>query len=341
MDWNCAPTCIGSLPFNDPARAVDLVLEELKEVPYWPQLPELGFHENMYAQYSTHLPGILIDGGAKRITVDLKDYDPEGFYTAVVGEDLDYFAYPHDAFRGMYEFLDRPIPKGIKAIKGQITGPISCGLQVFDQNGKSAIYDETYGEIIRKNLNMCARWQERELKERASNVIMFLDEPSLSLVGTPFAPIVTDKVVEWIDEVLEGLNCIKGIHCCGNTDWPMVLSTDIDLLSFDAYSYAFSVALYPKELKAFLDRGGVLSWGIVPNLDSRLAEESVTTLLDRFEKGLDDLVAKGLDRGTILRQSLLTPQCGLGGLDEEWTARALHTLNGLSMAVRERHRLEG
>jgi methionine synthase II (cobalamin-independent) len=339
MDWNCAPTCIGSLPFIDPARAVDLVFEELKEVPYWPQLPALGFHENMYAQYSTHLPGIQIDAEAKRINVDLEGYDPETFYSAVLGEDLDYFKYPQVGFRGLYEALSRPMPK-VKAFKGQVTGPISCGLQVFDQNGKSALYDETYGEIIRKNLNMCARWQERELKERAANVIIFLDEPSLSLVGTPFAPIGTDKVVEWIDEVLEGLSCIKGIHCCGNTDWPMVLSTDIDLLSFDAYSYAFSVALYPKELKAFLERGGLLSWGIVPNSDNRLAEENVTSLLDRFEKGLDDIVAKGLDRGTILSQSLLTPQCGLEGLDERWTVRALHTLNGLSMAVREKYRLE-
>jgi hypothetical protein len=55
----------------------------------------------------------------------------------------------------------------------------------------------------------------------------------------------------------------------------------------------------------------------------------------------EDLVAKGLDQSTILRQSLLTPQCGLGGLDEEWTEKALHTLNGLSTAVREKYRLEG
>ena len=339
MDWNCAPTCIGSLPHVDPAKAVDLVLSELREVPYWPQLPALGFEENMYAQFATGLPGIVIDPEAKRITVDLSHYDPEQFYTAIISDDLDHFAYPREGFRGFHEAMSRPSAP-VRAFKGQVTGPISCGLQVFDQSGKSALYDEVYGEIIRKNLNMCARWQERELRERADQVIMFLDEPSLSLVGTPFAPIGPDKVVEWIDEVLHGLSCVKGIHCCGNTDWPMVLSTDIDLLSFDAYSYAFSIALYPRELKAFLDRGGVLSWGIVPNLDTKLAEESVRTLLDRFEKGVGDLVAKGLDRGTILKQSLLTPQCGLGGLDEEGAAQALHLLNQLSQAVRAKHRLE-
>ena len=94
--------------------------------------------------------------------MDLERYDPEAFYTAVLGEDLDFFKYPQEGFRGLYEVLSRQLPR-VKAIKGQVTGPISCGLQVFDQNGKSAIYDDAYGEIIRKNLNMCARWQEREL----------------------------------------------------------------------------------------------------------------------------------------------------------------------------------
>ena len=102
--------------------------------------------ENMYAQFSTHLPGILIDGEAKRITVDLAHYDPEAFYTAVLGEDLDHLHLsPERLPWTCTKSLTRSMPKGIKAIKGQVTGPISCGLQVFDQNGKSALYDETTG----------------------------------------------------------------------------------------------------------------------------------------------------------------------------------------------------
>jgi hypothetical protein len=94
MDWECVPACIGSLPHENPAEAVDLILRCLKQVPYWPQLPVLGFGENMYAQYSTKLPGINIDAKAKRISVDLMDYMPEEFYEAALSEDLDYFAYP-------------------------------------------------------------------------------------------------------------------------------------------------------------------------------------------------------------------------------------------------------
>ncbi|HSV42188.1 MAG TPA: hypothetical protein VLH13_02120 [Methanomassiliicoccales archaeon] len=340
MDWNCAPTCIGSFPHSDPAKALDLILDQLKEVPLWPQLPALGFGENMYAQFCTRMPGVRIDDELKRVTVDLDDYDPERFYTAVVQEEIDHFQYPKENFHGFYELLERNLSPSVKAIKGQVTGPISTGLQIVDQNGKSALYDEAYGEIIRRGLNPCAKWQQKALKEKCDNVILYLDEPSLSLVGTPFAPISQEAVIMWINEVLDGLNCIKGLHCCGNTDWPMVLSTDIDLLSFDAYGYAFSLALFPKEVGLFLERGGVLSWGIVPNLESDLEKETAATLLARFERGVDDMVAKGMDKMTLLRQSMITPQCGLGGLDEKTCALVLHLSNELSAAIRSKYRLE-
>ncbi|QLH74587.1 MAG: methionine synthase [Methanomassiliicoccales archaeon] len=338
MDWNCASTCIGSLPHTDPKKALDLIMSHLKEVPFWPQLPNLGFGENMYAQFSTKLPGIRIDAEAKKVTVDLNDYDPEAFYIAVVEEDLDHFAYEEENFHGLFELLRR-MPSGARAVKGQVTGPISTGLQIFDQNGKSALYDDFYGEIIRRDLNFCARWQEKKLKEMNDNVVIFLDEPSLSLVGTPFAPIPHEKVVLWINEVLDGLSCIKGLHCCGNTDWPMVLSTNIDLLSFDAYSYAFSIALYPKEVSSFLERGGALSWGIVPNMDSRIDKETVHSLVARLEDGIGSLVSKGVDRDLLLERSVLTPQCGLGGLDEERCGRVLELLTGVSEEMRRRHGL--
>jgi methionine synthase II (cobalamin-independent) len=167
-----------------------------------------------------------------------------------------------------------------------------------------------------------------------------LDEPSLSLIGTPFASVSGDNVISWIDEVFEGVRATKGLHCCGNTDWPMVLSTSVDLLSFDAYNYAFSVSLYPKQLKAFLSRGGTLSWGLVPNMDHRLEKETVRSLLAKFDSTLDELVEKGLNQDVRLEQSLITPECGLGGLGEAESMHVLDLLVEVSDAIRSEHGLE-
>jgi len=50
---------IGSLPYQDPADACQRVLQYLRDLPAWPQLPIRSFLENMYAQYSEGFPGIV------------------------------------------------------------------------------------------------------------------------------------------------------------------------------------------------------------------------------------------------------------------------------------------
>ncbi|MDD1767749.1 MAG: hypothetical protein LUQ27_04190 [Methanomassiliicoccales archaeon] len=341
MNWKCLPTCIGSLPHSDPKKAVDLVLGQNGLLPFWPQLPSRGFSENMYAQYSTHLPGIHIDGVKKRIIVDLKDYDPEEFYTNIVSENVEYFSCPRECFSGFYEFIDRHIPSDVKTVKGQVTGPISTGLQIFDSEGRPAIYDETYCEIIRKNLNMMARWQENVLRSKFPNTIMFIDEPSLSLLGTPFASISWDDAGKWINEVLSGLKSWKAVHCCGNTDWPKLMSTDIDILSFDAYNYAYTIALYPDEVERFLKRGGSLAWGVIPNNEDELKGETVNSLIDRMESAFRMLTEKGIDADVLLRNSLITPECGLGGVDELLSGKIFETLLAVSQGLRDKNGLDG
>jgi methionine synthase II (cobalamin-independent) len=271
--------------------------------------------------------------------VDLGDYDPSSFYEDVLEEKVERFAYPEEGFAGFHELLGRDVGK-VRALKGQVTGPVSMGLQIIDQSGKPAVYDEAYGEIIRKDINLCARYQISKLKEKCSNVLMFLDEPSISLVGTPFAPIPKESVSAWIDEVFEQWGCIKAVHCCGNTDWPMVLATGLDILSFDAYSYSFTIPLFPAEFKAFLDRGGSLAWGLVPNMEHRLEKETPHTLADRLDESLRTLAKKGFDTESIVRSSLITPQCGLGGLSEAEAEKVLDLLVATSAEIRRRHRLE-
>lgn len=342
MEWNCLPTCIGSLPHLRPKQAVDVELRHLKQIPYWPQLPAIGFEENMYAQYATHLPGVNIDAHAKRISVDLEDYDPERFYEAVLGENFHNFEYPRTCFHGLFELLEEwEVPKEALYLKGQVTGPISMGLQVFDQTGKSVIYDESYSEIVRMNLNMMMRQQEFMLREKHPRTILFLDEPSLSLVGTPFAAVSKENVVRWINEVLEGVTSVKALHCCGNTDWPMVLSTNIDVLSFDAYSYGYTISLFPDDIASFLERGGAIAWGIVPNDEEGLKKETPASLVERLEREMFRLSSRGISPDLVFRASIITPQCGLGPLNDESLAEdALHLLVNTSKVMRARHSLE-
>jgi len=339
MDWDFSTVLIGSLPHKDVKAALDMILDGRISCPSWPQLPSLGYSESMYVQTGEHLPGIKIDGEGKRIVASLGDYDPTDIYTAIVTDDVDYFVHSERHHKGLFELLRRDVSEFV-GIKGQVTGPISEGLQIQDAGGRSAIYDESYSEIIRKTVNMTAKWQVRELSKKNPNVIMFFDEPSLSLLGSPFASVSAEDAAAWMNEAIDVPGCKKGIHCCGNTDWPTVLSTDVDILSFDAYSYAHTLAMFPGELGDFIERGGVLSWGIVPSSDEGIVIETPKALAKIFSGHIDSMCAKGIPKDMLIRQSMITPQCGLGGMTQANADKAFTLLSEVSREMKRRFGLE-
>ena len=60
-------TGIGTLPYTDPAQAVDTVLAQLTEMPYWPQLPARSHLEDMNSQYAPALTPLLVVGEAGQV----------------------------------------------------------------------------------------------------------------------------------------------------------------------------------------------------------------------------------------------------------------------------------
>lgn len=338
MTWNFATSLIGSLPYDNAQRALDTVLDGRLSCPAWPQLPAFGYSESMYVQTGEHLPGIKIDDVNKRITFD-QMYDPTDIYTAILTDDVDFFAPSEMYNRGLFELLTRDV-SSFQGVKGQVTGPISEGLQIQSNDGRAAAYDETYSELIRRTVNMSAKWQVRELSKKNGNVIMFFDEPSLTLLGSPFASISSEDAVSWMNEAMDVPGCKKGIHCCGNTDWPMVLSTDVDVLSFDAYAYAHTLIMFSEEVNEFMERGGILSWGIVPSSDEGVEIETSENLISIMEGHINALAEKGLDKRMVVEQSMMTPQCGLGGMTVENVENVLSLLNDVSKGLKGRYGLE-
>ena len=337
MDWNFATTLIGSQPYKNSVEAIDKTLDGRVSCPSWPQLPARGYKESMYVQTGAHLPGLKIDGDKAK--VDLSDYDPTEVYTAIVTEDVDYFVYPADLYAGFFELLERDV-SSFQAVKGQVTGPISEGLQILDADDRPVIYDEAYGEIVRKTVNMSAKWQAKRLSSMNSNVIIFFDEPSLSMLGTPFASISDEEAMNWINEALDGVDCYRGVHCCGNTNWSMLLKTNIDILSIDAYQYGENLVMFPDELTEFYEKGGAVAWGIVPSSDEAIEAETVESLVARMESIFDKMEEKGINRQRAASRSLITPQCGLGLVDPDNIDKVFDLLQGVSKALKERYGLQ-
>ena len=339
----CLPTGIGSLPHTDPAAAIDLIRRFLPAIPFWPQLPNRSFLENMYVQYSPHLAGIRLDQVHERIHIELDDNllaEVESFYGTFLEEDPAHFALNPDYAAGLFTLLEHTENlRDAAAIKGQITGPISFGLKVTDQNLRPSLYDDTVRDVLVKSILRQAQWQEATLRSLGHETILFIDEPSLALVGSAYVALNRDEVVRDLEEVFGGLTGLKGVHCCGNTDWSLLLETTVDVISFDAYSYTENFVLYADGVRAFLDRGGLLAWGLIPTTAEDLARATGESLVARFEMALGQLSARGIDREALLDAALVTPACGLGTLLVPIAERALELTRGVSDQLRRNYKL--
>lgn len=350
---NGLPLLIGSFPIDNHTDAVKLVLEHTPQIPLWVQLPVFK-EEGMINQFLAGLPGYT-DENKSILDTSTPNFDEETLaffqdYLSLSETTADLsdsrFALSGTRGKGFFEFL-KQVDKRIApctALKGQVTGPITFGTAVKDQNDRDIFYDDQLRDMAIKKLAMNARWQARQFSQRGAVPIIFIDEPALAGFGTSaYITITKEDVIQSIDEIVQEIhaeNGLAGVHVCANTQWDMLLTSNIDIISFDAFSYFDKFILYPDVIKSYLNQGKILAFGIVPTSKaSIIAEQTTAGLVRMFREQLDTLSEKtGIDRATILSQSFITPSCGTGSLDFESAKKVLELTRDVSAQIRNRVR---
>lgn len=313
-------TGIGSLPFTDPGEACRLIFAQMPDAPHWPQLPKVSPGEGMIEQFLEGAPGVVEKGG-KLYLRHLEPYEEwERFYQGYEAIDLDAFAISKERARGFYAFLEEAARREPPLfIKGQVTGPITLGLTLKDEAGAAAFFNPDLRDMLVKLTEMKARWQEaafQRLVPNAEQIIIF-DEPILSSYGSAFMNVSRADVISCLREAITPLEGLKGIHICGNTDWPMIMEIGLDIIHFDAYKDLASVLLYAEPLRRYLTEGGAISWGIVPTDEEALKGAEASRLAARLTQGFEQLAREGLGQELLSRGSFIAPSCGAGSLSEQ------------------------
>ena len=345
------PALIGSLPLTDHVQACQLVLEYTPQIPLWIQLPA-NKEERMVPQFMPGLPGIC--STADRVYIDSAQDDFENDilkfyedYMAVTdgGSDLSTsrFALNEKTARGFFVFVEhlKRLPAAPAALKGQITGPFTFCTGISDQNKRAIIYDEQIKDAAIKLLTLKSRWQVQQLIRFNCPVLIFLDEPALAGFGsTEFISISRDEVAQSLEEVIAGVHAeggLAGVHVCANTDWTLVLDSAADIVSFDAYAYFDRFILYADQIKAFLDAGKMIAWGMVPTLDPDELEKATTAfLVDQWQQKAAQIQKLGIDSDQLIAQSLITPSCGAGTLSVEQAVKVLKLTREVSEQIRQK-----
>lgn len=334
VPYGCA-TGIGSLPHLDPKAAVALVCQYLPEMPHWPQLPRTTVKEYFCTQFLHALSEIgliQVEKGTKAYFLNEDDDWPgclakfyELYLQAADGdpEILNKFSFPAGSAEGFYCFYDELVKKGTgqaRYLKGQVVGLLSVGFQVTNQQGIPAYYDEQLRDILLKQLSLQAAWQVKTLGQFGLPVIIFMDDPVIDSCGRfDRISVSRDDVQAELTEFaafVRRFGGLAGVHSCSDLDWSILLNADLDVISFDTYQFADSFALYSELIQQFLEKGGVVAWGVVPTDRKSLQGEETDTLLARFLSLISQLVKKGVDRQLLYTQSIITPACGTGTLTE-------------------------
>jgi hypothetical protein len=338
LDFHFLATGIGSVPYLDVAGTCGRILEACPQIPFWPQFVKRSHLEDMIVQFTEGLP--FLEVGADRNVLIAQHGNAEqellAFYDRFLAEDVEHFALSKNHAPGLYEMLAQiggETEKYGPFIKGHTVGPVTFAAAIRDREGRNLFSYPDFCEAFVKALAIRALWQVRELGKSGKRPILFLDEPYLAGYGSAFTPIQRHEVVAMIKEVVdyvrERSEAIVGIHCCGNTDWSMIIEADPDIVNFDAFSYLEYFFLYPAELRRFINAGGAIAWGAVPTFGFT-GRETLDDLSGRLQEGLTRLQALGLDPGRVARQSLLTPACGMGTMEPAASDRVLALLGGLS-----------
>jgi len=347
MSFNpqCIATGIGSFPHTDAGAACDVILSTIPEVPVWPQLLKIDFREQMEIQYSEGLPCVVFDETKHRIYFNTSgDYtsDLERFYENYVDNNLDYFKISSEFACGLYEMekrLSKTKLSSIQYLKTQVTGPVTFGLGIVDENKKAIYYDEIFRDVVVKGITMKTRWLLKKFKSLGYSQICFIDEPILSAFGSStYVSVQRSDVVDYLGEVIEAIHeegALAGIHCCGNTEWTILIDAGVDIISFDAYEFGETIGYYPKQTKEFLEKEGAIAWGIVPTSE-KINQETSESLVMQLENKIDSLANKGIDKTLIWERCLVTPSCGTGSLSVELSEKVFKQLSKVSSALREK-----
>lgn len=336
-----APPCsratgVGALPHTDPNVACDDVLTIFPDFPYIPTLPDRGQLESIVYNDSEQLPGRIIRD-------DRLFYDSGADNTAALEKVfLDYLEgntteYPlHEQYASAFmEMMHRDL-SAAPILKWQVTGPVTFGMQVVDAEKRPIYYDAQLADMLSKMLALKARWCETEMMARTGvpETLIVLNEPYLASLGSSVVPIDPETVVAGWNDIAALVQGGLGIHCCSNTDWEFVLNLNPSVVSIDAYATAKEFLLYGESIAAYLERGGVVAWGIVP-ADYRLFEkETVDSLHERYLAIRKELINR-ISPKLFDRQSLITPSCGIRFADRNGAGAIMRTAAEISHRIRD------
>ena len=309
---------VGSLPHRDVDAAAAFSFDAF-DVLTLPSLPRRCPAEAPIAQALVGAPGVTL-GQYGTVAIDVSRLDPDaGIHTD----------FESDRFAGFRTCLELAVERRHTGpIKWQFAGPVSVGIALRRGGAPPDVAFSMASRLVQSHLRSIAARISEALP--LSSQLVGIDEPFLDDVMAHDFPIAPDEAVDLLSSAMASIeaSATVGVHVCGEVDVATLAASGPKVLSLPAWP---SLVPYGGYLARFLDRGGAIAWGAVPT-EGPIGATAARTAA-RLESLWDQLAERGCDPTQLRQQSLISPQCGLGGHSTSVAERVCVTARAVSRAV--------
>ncbi len=302
---------VGSLSVNDPEKPLEYV--STMRLPYWYQLPALP-EEDMVRQFA-----YVIDGfeDEELFTLDIDVHTFQEVLTDDTPIEID-----ADHAHGLY--LMRDLGRRFEFFKTQQTAPATMCFTIRDPDGHQLI-SKSMVRFFASLMRRIAVWQYQFLKNFCDTIILCQDDPALGFVIQMIRRgEVSAMDPRWIVRETDSVypsEIIPSYHYC--EDWRTLYEGEKHLL-WDGSPKIVHIDLvaYPpdpdekgaeagEKINRFIERGGAIALGVLPNVDDGYKSSVLETLRERLTATLSRFVECGVDKDLLAENALISTQCGL------------------------------
>jgi methionine synthase II (cobalamin-independent) len=320
------------MPGTDPLEAAKVVVGELPELPYLPELPGRGLGADIMGRTAALLVDLAVEEVTSGYRVAARPGRDHHRATSLLRTDL-------DAFDEALELAGaRPA-----VVKVQAAGPWTLAAGIELRNGHRVLTDEgAVREFTASLAQGLGRHVAEVAKRTGAQVVVQLDEPSLPAVlagrlptpsGYGTVPAVDDADAQAVlSTVLDAVPGVRMLHCCAaNPPVELLRRAGADAVSIDLSLLVNAGTELFDALGEAWDGGATLVLGVVPALEP----DTPVTLRDVARPVFELAGRLGLPRETLAERTVPTPTCGLAGATPRWARRALALVRDTGRAFAE------
>lgn len=314
-------TGIGSMPGTDFAESFRIVLGEVGDLPYVPELPARGVHAGMIGRSLSVLEGIEADLQPDGWRLGAGEGADLRRARSLLAQDLD-----------TAEELSAAHPGPLKI---QVTGPLTLAAMVERPRGDKMLADHGARREIAESLAEGLRTHIGDVRRRfaGADIVVQIDEPSIVAVmtgGIPTAsgfgrhrsvqPPEADELLRKITSAITAAGARPVVHSCAS-DLPVALLAGA---GFTAISFDLGLARPGDAWAETFEQGVDLWFGVVPSTDSAANEADLAARIETFFGHF------GFDGEAYADRLVVTPTCGMAGASPAWARKALATAQSVA-----------